>query len=187
MTNKMRIAAEKAEKQYMKETPEVDRAMGAGAGEYALGPHRFLPAVAWVRGECLVIIGFLLRMQENKTVGSLAWSLPYTPNTAYVLGDLMATLGWNGRVWPPEPGKEEGVWPTDEDEVRGLRYLMAGRNIQRTFTFPTTEEGNVVLTINMQRRAKVDFPLDPRPYITREADMAMRDELHRFVSEPDLF
>lgn len=181
MLTKAMLAAEKA---YRAASKPEDLCLAMAHGKDVVpGTCRFLPSLAWTQRGAVVLAGFLLRLQEDKMVGTLAWTMPWTETNALHIATLIDRLGWDGRLFPHDADSEkpgEEGWPVDEEEVRGLRYMMAGRKIQATLTFPPQAEGNRILTIDILRRADVEFAMSPN--VGGEIGTG-RAELHAYLAE----
>ncbi len=153
-------------KKYLRETPEEDQAFGwVTEGKLLFpGSYRFMPLIAWIVDppreaptltRKLLISGALLKMVEGVFAGMLDWSLPITERLEPTILDVLATFGWDHRVWPDDAG-----WPEGTDEEEGMLGLMAKRKLDATMTFPPGPEGNRVMTVHVLKISS-PFPLPP--------------------------
>jgi hypothetical protein len=188
MLTKAMLAAEKS---YRASVSPVDLCLAMTSGaDVGQGTYRVLPALGWTQRGSVILVGFLLRAIEDKMVGSLAWTLPWTEANAPKIVSLLTHLGWDGRLYPfdadPEAISEEG-WPSETEDVRGLRYLMAARKVKATMVFPPRPDGNNVLKIDVTRRVGVEFPLDPAAGVPPIANPALRVRLAELVGRDYVF
>ena len=153
--------AEKAAKEYTRKTPREDlcTAKVVSGDQVRPGPYNILPIMGSLhKGKhtsFLHISCFLLRIPDDAHVGVMNWVCPVNGRTDHAIAKLLVSLGWDGRVWPDEPG-----WPTGK-EADGLRALLMGSGLLATLTFPPhPEEGNAMLRQEILRTS-TDFPLSP--------------------------
>ena len=169
---------EDAAKKYLRETPIRDLAFGqVTEGRLFPGKYRFMPILGWladppkIKNDArtqamdrrwggptrkLILSGALLKMTEGSFVGSLDWSIPVTEVMEPVIFDLLATFGWDLRIWPYDAG-----WPDDSpEEARGLETLLVKKDRIATLTFPPGPNGNRVMTVHVLKTGRV-FPLPP--------------------------
>ncbi len=155
--------AEKAAKEYSKRTPREDLCLAkvTSGDQVRPGPYNLLPILGSVhkgRNQAFVLITtFLLRIADDAHVGVMNWVLPFNERTERTVAKLLVSLGWDGRVWPEEPG-----WPgTDTKESHGLRSLLAGQNLLATLTFPPDGENGNAIVRQEVLRTSANFPLCP--------------------------
>jgi len=103
----------------------------------------------------LAVSGALLKMAEDVSVGMLDWALPITENMVPRIADVLATFGWDQRVWPDDAG-----WPDETPDREGFIGLMMKRRLNATLTFPPGPNGNRVMTVNVLKVSS-PFPLPP--------------------------
>lgn len=154
--------AERAAKEYAKRTPREDLCLAkvTSGDQVRPGPYNLLPILASLhkgKDQAFVLLTtFLLRIADDSHVGVMNWVLPYNERTEQSVAKLLVTLGWDGRVWPEEPG-----WPGETKEGTGLRQLLAGQNLLATLTFPPDgENGNATMRQEVLRTS-ANFPLCP--------------------------
>ncbi len=185
---------EQAAKTYLRETPQQEQALGwVTSGKFFPGKFRFMPILGWVADpppedsspmaramrekfgplqfpKRLILSGALLKMVGGASVGLLDWSIPVTERMEETVFSLLATFGWDLRVWPNNDG-----WPDAAQAERiGLRELLMKKKLNATMTFPPSANGNRVMTVHVLKVSK-PFPLPP---IIEEAD--------RVVPSPEL-
>lgn len=181
--------AEKAAKEYARKTPPEDRALArvVSGDEVRPGPYNVLPVLGSMhKGKATTFIHlstFLLRISDDAHVGVMNWVMPFNPRTEMTVVRLLASLGWDGRVWPAEEG-----WPGDSKEATGLRTLLANQNLTSTLTFPPDgDNGNRVVRQEILRTS-ADFPLSPEfegPGVPPTAGML--DKLRKLAEDPTVF
>jgi hypothetical protein len=180
--------AEKAAKEYTRKTPNEDWCLARVVSGDAVkpGPYNILPIMgtmhqgkktAFVHLSC-----FLLRVTDDEHAGVMNWILPFNPRTEQSVGSLLVSLGWDGRVWPDEPG-----WPEGKEAV-GLRELLKGANLLATMTFPPDPtNGNAILRQEVLRTS-ADFPLPPFAGSgTVEAKPEHLEKLRKLAEDPRIF
>lgn len=185
----------KALKRYERETPIRDTAFGVVTEvtkPLSAGLYRLLPLAGGIRvnkdGDIkLVISGTVLRAFEAKNVGILNWGIPMTPANIPKAVQVMAALGWDGKVWPLDGG-----WPhpTDnEDEAKGLEFIMRDLKLAQVFTFPPDAvRGSRVLKFVLGHT--VDFfpmPLTLSPEDIVEVPATYEARLRALLDERDIF
>lgn len=180
--------AERAAKEYVKRTPREDLATAKVVGGDAVkpGPYNILPIMCSLhRGKqtsFVHIACFLLRVTDDEHVGVMNWVLPFNPRTETQVANLLASLGWDGRVWPDEPG-----WPEGK-EAAGLKALLAGSNIQATLTFPPDAENGNAMLRQWVLRTSADFPLPPEVEGGgKEATPEQMEKLRKLAIDPTCF
>lgn len=153
---------EAATKAYLKKTPPRDVAHAHVIGpskDTHPGPYRILPVLGWVRSvhgtAHLSLSCLMLRVYDDKQVGTLGWSIPLNERTLQGACGLLTSLGWDGRVWPVEPG-----WPDGLKDEQGLRVLLAESRVFATFVFPPIDQGSRVLKVIISKTT-APFPLSP--------------------------
>lgn len=154
---------EKALREYVRVTPPEEVAWGMGSTDLIqAGPYRFLPLVGSVRktksGVALVLGGLLLKVYAQKNEGLLNWKIPLTEGTIGSALELLAALGWDGRVWPSEAG-----WPdSDPWETKGLQRMLGELGLRNTMVFPPVAgKGTRALRVLVGKGGMNLFPLPP--------------------------
>jgi hypothetical protein len=180
---------EKAAKEYARKTPPEDRALArvVSGDQVRPGPYNVLPILGSLhKGKNTAFVHlstFLLRIADDEHVGVMNWVLPFNIRTEKSIVRLLASLGWDGRVWPADEG-----WPGDTKEARGLRELLRGQNLLSTLTFPPDgENGNRVMRLDVLRTSG-EFPLSPEfgeGGIPPQSGML--DKLRELANDPCVF
>jgi hypothetical protein len=180
--------AEKAAKDYARKTPREDLCLAKVTSGDAVkpGPHNVLPVLCSMHktqagGIYLLLTSFLLRIADESNVGTLHWMLPWNERTETVVSTLLASFGWDGRVWPEESG-----WPGEgTQEAKGLKELLRGANLHATLTFPPdANDGNAVLRQDVLRTS-ADFPLSPEVEGgAKPASPEMIEKLRKLAEDP---
>lgn len=180
--------AEKAAKEYARKTKREDLCVAkvTSGDQVRPGPYNLLPIVCSVHkaknGSFVLLTSFLLRISDEAHVGVMNWMLPFNERTETTVANLLASLGWDGRVWPEESG-----WPGDDTkEATGLRTLLKGQNLHSTLTFPPDpKNGNAILRQEVLR-ASADFPLSPDIEDgARVATLEMIERLRKMAEDPE--
>lgn len=183
--------AEKAAKDYARRTPPENRCVAkvTSGDQVRPGPYNLLPVICGIhKGKTtnfVLLTAFLLRISDDAHVGNLNWVLPLNTNTEVALTKLLVSLGWDGRVWPEEPG-----WPGEgSKEAEGLQALVKGQNLHGTMTFPPDpENGNATLRQDILRTS-ADFPLSPEleEGVGVEPSPEMVEKLRKLAADPQAF
>lgn len=155
--------AERAAKEYARTTPAGDLCVAkvTSGDSVRPGPYLLLPILGSAHktqaGRFVLLNTFLLRLSDERHVGVLNWLLPFNERTEAAIVKLLASLGWDGRVWPNDSG-----WPgTDTQEGVGLRTVLDGQGLLATLTFPPdAKNGNATLRQDILRTS-ANFPLSP--------------------------
>lgn len=154
---------EKALREYVRVTPPEDVAWGMGSTDVLkAGPYRLLPLVGTVRrtksGAALVVQGLLLKVYADKNEGLLNWKIPLSEGTLGSALELLAALGWDGRVWPSEAG-----WPdSDPWEAKGLHRMLGELGLKGSMVFPPVAgKGTRTLRVLVSKSGMNLFPLPP--------------------------
>jgi hypothetical protein len=179
--------AERASKEYVRNTRREDLCLArvTSGDQVRPGPYNLLPVLgAMHKGKVcsfVLITSFLLRISDEAHVGVMNWALPFTERTEDQIATLLASFGWDGRVWPEEPG-----WPGDDSkEATGLRALLKGQKLLATLTFPPDpDNGNAVLRQEILRTS-ADFPLSPVVEDgAKKATPEMLEKLRKLAADP---
>jgi hypothetical protein len=151
---------EKAIKDYQRNTPESDRAYGTVIGKAVMQAsiYRLLPLLGYIIQGKLFIQGILLKSYVDEHSGSMDWAIPLNERTMGDALTVLASLGWDGRVWPRDKGWPDG----DPKEAKGLRVLMERIGLTASLVFPPhNEKGSRVLRIHVLKTGGTPFPLPP--------------------------
>lgn len=183
--------AEAALKQYVKSTDPRDLARGRIIGadpDAHPGPFRLLPVLGWLRPQekylFLALSTIMLRVYDDRHMGTLGWSIPITERTERKVCGLLTSFGWDGRIWPQDPG-----WPDDAPtELAGLQPLLRDARLISTFVFPPEVQGSRVLRVDVSK-ISTDFPL---PYECPSADYEepteqQWDKFKALCQDPSMF
>lgn len=184
-----------ASKAYLKNTDPRDVAYGCVVGgssiDFHPGPFRLLPVLGWmqknkdstlmVRLSCL-----LLRVYDDKQMGTLGWHLPVNERTEATVCRILTSFGWDGRLWPIDPGWPDGA--SGGKEATGLKQLLLESRLFATFIFPPEPQGSRVLRIEVIKTAG-DFPLAPEFPVDElvEPTDEIKIKFRKLMVEPEVF
>jgi hypothetical protein len=89
-------------------------------------------------------------------------------------------MGWDGRIWPHDPGWPNGV---GGEEV-SLRKLLEASTVINTLVFPPTSRGSFALNIKVMNRTEA-FPLSPaiEVEVPEEVQVSLRAKLRDLLAE----
>ena len=156
-------AQEKTLKEYVRQTPAERVARGMVLSEVSRpGLHRLLPLMGYVGVRAgkpyLLIQGLLLRIVEDKQVGMLSWTIPILPETKVAAVNVLASMGWDGRLWPNDAG-----WPDEEpQEAKGLQKLLHECRLAASMVFPPVPgAGSRTIRVLVAKGNGTPFPLPP--------------------------
>lgn len=129
-----------------------------------------VPLFGWtakrVKVQVPLVMLVVLLIDAEETVLSRGYfqiELPVYPETELATLHYLEALGWDGRVWPEEPGWPEG----DEAEESSLRALMDQANLNNTLVFPPRDEGAPAVEILVER-AEGPFLMPPLAQCSEE-------------------
>jgi len=152
------------------------------------GDFLSIPLLGWVstrvkeRTPIVMLRLLLIRSTEDPAPrGILEIELPVYPHTEAATVAALERYGWDGRVWPLEPG-----WPdTSEDEAKNLRALLESVNLGSTFVFPPGEVGAAAQTVTVSR-ARGAFLMPPLPEPETEPDPQKITRLRELCANPTM-
>jgi hypothetical protein len=179
--------AVKAVRAYEKATPDRDVARArVTEGHVTPGPYLALPLIGWlaqVGGARFLSLGMaLIRISDNSPVGSLGWAIPFGPRTDETCANVLAALGWDGRIWPTNPG-----WPTGTDREEAIRTMLDEANLGNAIVFPPDEtRGAPAVRINVLASSG-PFTLDPSCVGAANVPESWKQRLWALVSDPAWF
>lgn len=152
------------------------------------GDFLAIPLLGWVSRQVktqtpLVMLRLLLFRSTEDTAprGILEVSLPVVEKTELATVAALERYGWDGRVWPLEPG-----WPdTQESEAENLRALLESASLGSTLVFPPGEEGAAAQTVTIGR-AKGAFLMPPLPEPDKEPNPEKVAKLRELCANPTM-
>ena len=153
------------------------------------GDFLALPLFGWVAKRAKVetplvmIVVLLMRsLEDPKPRGTLQIELPIVEETEKATLAALERFGWDGRVWPVDPG-----WPTGSDTDEGLiMTLMEQANLRATLTFPSGPQGAQAQAVSVQR-SQGPFLMPPLPEPEKEVDAAKLLRLRQLCENPRIF
>jgi hypothetical protein len=179
-------------KAYVKRTDPRDVAVAGIIGtpdkDTHPGPFRLMPVVGYMRRDpqkrtlAVSLSCQLFRVYDDKPMGTLGWLIPVNERTERTVCGLLTSLGWDGRIWPVDPG-----WP-DGKEAVGLTQLLMESRLFATFVFPPEPKGSRVIRVEVPKTLG-DFPLSPEVPADDfvEPTEEMMSKFRRLIAEPELF
>lgn len=183
----------KAHRHYLKTTEVINRTEACAGGEDVKpNPYLLLPSVSWFGSEAmdltdipptLHIVGYLLQPGTFDPKGTLAWTFPlFTEQGIETALSVLTSLGWDGRVFPHDPG-----WPSAPEDEENLATMMAYQGMKKaTLTFPPNFVGDFEApTVVILKQAGTFFPLDPSHVINpkKAIDKAHREKFMGLMEE----
>ncbi len=183
----MLTKAQEARLKAYAKTPQVDHATMYTRGITTTAMFWFLPMLGWIEPmevPSLFLSGALLKIGDQAYAGSASWRVPITPGNGDAPLVLLASLGWNGMLWPEGAG-----WPTGFKEEDGLHLLLQRAPIANTFSFPPDpEKGNRVLKVLVSKTGGSCLqPPDVAEDHRIEPNEAMRQKLAQLAADPSPF
>lgn len=179
---------------YVNRTAKANFAVARATGDkLRTGNYHFLPVVGRVMknetGHSILFLSGLLFWPHSigdRTKGGLGWAIPLTRKTLPVAAQLLATLGWDGRLWPTEAG-----WPDGQPEsVRAtIEQMLKEAEIPHTMVFPPTSKGLRLLNVLVAKGGGEVFPLDPEISADDRfpVSKSLIDRLEGFMLDPSTF
>lgn len=181
----------KAQEQKLKayaRTPKEDQASLFAINVQRAGMFWFMPIMGWIEprdGPALLLIsGSLLRIADQSYGGSGSWRIPVTANNREAILTLLASLGWNGRIWP-----DDGGWPSGFPEEEGLRMLVTRVPLSATFSFaPEPQKGTRVLKVLVPKtNGHMLLPPEVAKEDQEPVTEAMRARYDQVAADPSVF
>jgi len=150
------------------------------------GEFMALPLIAWVslRQKTkvpLVMIRALLfkSVEEPAPVGMIQIELPVLEDTELGVLNALERFGWDGRIWPLEPGWPDG----DDNEVTNLSQILKQAALKNTLIFPPGDSGVAAQPVTVER-AKGPFLMAPLPTPEKEPDAFRLAALRELCRNP---
>lgn len=167
---------------FQKWLPEEVPTGKVGPGRVSAGSYLALPVLAWVVDRAVVLAAALLDEKTQRKQGTIAMRFPVTPTTEAYIVAVLGEFGWDGRVWPDDPG-----WPTGTFEERAMWQLVTGAGLSATFTFPPTQRGALAHKVTVPMTGGL-FSLDPlvRPAAV-QPDAERIQKLRQLCADPKVF
>lgn len=146
------------------------------------GDFLTIPLFGWIGHRVrtrtpLVMLTTLLipSLEEPAPRGTLQIELPIFEDTELQTLAVLERYGWDGRVWPHDPG-----WPdSDDEQAESLKGLIAQADLKSTFVFPNS--GALPVTVS---RARGPFLMPPLEAATEEANPVKLAKLRELCSRP---
>ena len=152
------------------------------------GMYWFMPVLGWIEPRdggvpFMMLSGTILRISDQSSVGTGSWRIPTTAANTEAILVLLASLGWDGLVWPYDQG-----WPTGAPEEEGLKTLIHRVPLGNTFSFaPDPVKGVRVLRIVVTKSVGAS-PLPPDVGDDRVSPTeAMRARFAEAALDPTIF
>jgi hypothetical protein len=150
------------------------------------GEFMIFPLLVWVSLRMktkvpLVMIRSLMfkSVEEPTPVGILQLELPVYEDTERGVLGVLERFGWDGRIWPLEPGWPDG----DETETANLNAVLRQASLKNTLVFPPGESGVAAQPINVAR-AKGPFLMKPLPIPENEPNPELLAKLRDLCADP---
>lgn len=135
------------------------------------GEFLALPMLAWVslrKGtdiRLLMMALFLLR--DGKISGMINIEFPIYPETEQNTIAMLQKYGWDGRIWPTDPG-----WPSGTPDEEGHRDILDQVALVASIVFPPVGDGHAAMNVSVER-AKGNFFMPPLPEAEVDLDPAL--------------
>lgn len=154
------------------------------------GDFLCLPLFGWVGlrekvNTPLVMLVVMLfpSLEDPKPRGTLQLELPiFEGVTELPVLAALERFGWDGRVWPRDPGWPEKGTPDEEN----LRELLKQAKLANTLVFPTGDQGALAQTVSVQR-ARGPFLMPPLPEPVGDLDQWKLEQLRALCKDPSIF
>lgn len=162
--------------------------VGKVISEPVRGDFLTIPLFGWVslrlktNTPLVMLTTLLIRSPEDpKPCGSLQIELPVFDDTELCTLGVLERYGWDGRVWPTDPG-----WPEEvSDEASVLRMLIESAGLKATLTFPPSGLGVATQTVTVGR-ARGPFLMPPLPTPENPPDEAKLEKLRWLCANPTM-
>ena len=169
-------------------TPIEDQATFFARSLPGVGTYWFMPVLGWIEPRdggipFVMLSGSILRIADQSSVGTGSWRIPTTAANHEAILVLLASLGWDGLIWPYDQG-----WPTGAPEEKGLKGLIERVPLGNTFSFaPDPKKGVRVLRI-VVAKSSGSSPLAPDVGDDRvEPTDALRARFAEAAMDPTIF
>lgn len=152
------------------------------------GEHLTLPLFGWVAARAkeatplVMLVVILIDPETQEPKGTLQLEFPVFIETEMATLSVLRGYGWDGRIWPTEPG-----WPEGNDvEEENLKDLLKKSGLKASFVFPPSESGYSAQTVNISR-AKGPFLMPPLLDPETEAPAEILSKFREVVVDPKKF
>lgn len=129
--------------------PHLPRARQTGTAP-STGEVVALPVMAYlmdqVKGRFLRIQHLMfLTTEDPSPVGPLVVDYPITPETLPKVLWMLKSLGWDGRLWPRDPG-----WPDDDEDFEQICIALGGKDaVAHCMVFIPGEEATATVKVTL--------------------------------------
>lgn len=161
--------------------------VGTVKSEPVKGDFLTIPLFGWVSTRVkthtplVMLVVLLIRQGDETPHGTLQIELPIFAETELQTLAVLERYGWDGRVWPTDPGWPDG---NGEDE-ESLKALIAQAGLKATFVFPPNDAGVSVQEVKVTR-ARGPFLMPPLPEPDREPDPHKLARLRELCDNPTM-
>lgn len=152
------------------------------------GKFLALPLFGWVairdkHNTPLVMLTCLLMPGPNAPdpKGTIKIELPILEETEMATVAALERLGWDGRVWPGDPG-----WPEETDDEGNIRTLLEQAGLAATMVFPSGDQGTKTLNVNVER-LRGPFLMPPLPEPEQPPDIHKVERLRQLCRDSTCF
>ncbi len=137
------------------------------------GEYIAIPLLGWFARRLktripLVMIRFMLFDADTMPSGIFQVEFPVYPETEHDTLRYLEDLGWDGRIWPENPGWPDG----DEVESANLRATLETAGLSETLVFPPKAEGAATTAV------KVVVERETGPFVMPALEKATGEEKH---------
>lgn len=152
------------------------------------GEHLTLPLFGWTAARAkegtplVMLVLVLLNPETFEMTGTLQVEMPVFTETEHATLSVLQGYGWDGRIWPTEPGWPDG----NQAEEDNLRDLLSKAKLKATFVFPPRESGVSAQTVNISR-ARGPFLMPPLLDPDMEPDQELLAKFREVVTSPKKF
>jgi hypothetical protein len=128
-----------------------------------------LPLMGWIslrkNSEVRLLMLALLLIRDGGVKGILHVEIPIYPETERDALWMLQSFGWDGRIWPTDPG-----WPTGTEDEANHTHFLEQSGLVASFVFPPVAGGaHATMNVDIQR-AKGNFFMPPLPEAAEEPD-----------------